>query len=94
MNQLFPFGRPDGGGRIDQTPELAREASGGAKLPAPDPSKLPAGLHVKDGLLWIGHDCLGVHQADDVANAAGYLYAERLIYALQDNPPSGTEALK
>jgi hypothetical protein len=42
-----------------------------------------AGITAKGGLLWIDGKIIPVPHADDIARAYGFLYAERLVKALE-----------
>lgn len=44
-------------------------------------------ITTKEGLLWLGGKPLGVGEADNVAQENGYVYAERMVHALE-NPDS------
>jgi hypothetical protein len=51
------------------------------------------GITTKDGLLYRNSTLLGVFAADDAAQGAGYLYAERLVEALEKNPNLAEERI-
>lgn len=50
------------------------------------PAHLPSRITTKNGVLYWDGTMLDVEQADALADAYDYLYAERLVAALEANP--------